>query len=238
MSWFDGARIAVTGAAGGIGRALCAELAGRGAQVYALDVRAAPAGTFVACDVTDPGSMAGAIGRVVTTGGGIDGLVAAAGVVEEDVPAEDMSIAEFDRVLAVNLRGVFLACAEAGRHMLAAGAGRIVTVSSMSGTHVVNHPQRQCAYNASKAAVSALTRSLAVEWGPRGVRLNAIAPGYVDTPLLGPKTHLHPGWKDGTVAGRFAAPAEIAGAICWLLSDEAAFCVGTELLIDGGYSLR
>jgi NAD(P)-dependent dehydrogenase (short-subunit alcohol dehydrogenase family) len=182
--------------------------------------------------------VAGAIGEVAAAAGGIDGLVAAAGVVEEDVPAEDMSIAEFDRVLAVNLRGVFLACAEAGRHMLAAGAGRIVTVSSMSGTHVVNYPQRQCAYNASKAAVSALTRSLAVEWGPRGVRLNAIAPGYVDTPLLGRKTQMHQGWKDGTVAGRFAEPDEIAGAICWLLSDEAAFCVGTELLIDGGYSLR
>ncbi len=238
MSWFDGARVAVTGAAGGIGQALCDALAGRGARVYALDVRAAAAGTFVACDVTDPGSVTGAIGQVVAAAGGIDGLVAAAGVVEEDVPAENMSIAEFDRVLAVNLRGVFLACTEAGRHMLAAGAGRIVTVSSMSGTHVVNYPQRQCVYNASKAAVSALTRSLAVEWGPRGVRLNAIAPGYVDTPLLGRKTQMHQGWKDGTVAGRFAEPAEIAAAICWLLSDEAAFCVGTELLIDGGYSLR
>ncbi len=206
MSWYQGARIAVTGAAGGIGRATCAHLAGLGAEVYALDLTESPVGRSILCDVTDEDSVAAAIATVVTEGGRIDGLVAASGVVEDDVPAERM--------------------------------GRIVTVSSMSGTHIVNHPQKQSAYNASKAAVSALTRSLAVEWGKRGVRVNSVAPGYVATALNDLKQHLHTRWKEGTVAGRFAEPEEIAAAIAWLLGDEAAYCVGTELLMDGGFTLR
>jgi NAD(P)-dependent dehydrogenase (short-subunit alcohol dehydrogenase family) len=107
----------------------------------------------------------------------------------------------------------------------------------MSGNRIVNVPQRQCAYNASKAGVTALTKSLAVEWGPRGVRVNALSPGYVDTPLNALKRHQHEEWKDRTVLHRFADTAEIAAAVGYLLSDEAAFCCGTELLIDGGYSL-
>ncbi|WP_413796957.1 SDR family NAD(P)-dependent oxidoreductase [Streptomyces iranensis] len=238
MSWYQGARIAVTGAAGGIGRATCAHLAGLGAEVYALDLTESPVGRPVLCDVTDERSVATAMDTVVTAGGRIDGLVTAAGVVEDDVPAERMSVAEFDRVLGVNLKGTFLSCTAAARQMLDAGGGRIVTVSSMSGTHIVNYPQKQSVYNASKAAVSALTRSLAVEWGPRGVRINAIAPGYVATPLNDLKQHMHAGWKEGTVAGRFADPGEIAAAIAWLLGDDAAYCMGTELLMDGGFALR
>src|SRR5699024_3978946 len=118
-----------------------------------------------------------------------------------------------------------------------AGGGRIVNVASMSGNHVVNVPQKQAAYNSSKAAVSALTRSLAVERTGRGVRVNAISAGYVRTSLVEGKSELVDGWLRGTPAGRFAAPDEVAGAIAWLLSDEAAYCAGTELLIDGGYSL-
>ncbi|MGW5446230.1 SDR family NAD(P)-dependent oxidoreductase [Streptomyces asiaticus] len=238
MSWYQGARIAVTGAAGGIGRATCAHLAGLGAEVYALDLTESPVGRSVLCDVTDERSIATAMDTVVAAGGRIDGLVTAAGVVEDDVPAERMSVAEFDRVLGVNLKGTFLSCTAAARQMLDAGGGRIVTVSSMSGTHIVNYPQKQSVYNASKAAVSALTRSLAVEWGPRGVRINAIAPGYVATPLNDLKRHMHPVWKEGTVTGRFAEPQEIAAAIAWLLGDDAAYCMGTELLMDGGFALR
>lgn len=121
--------------------------------------------------------------------------------------------------------------------MVAQGAGRIVTIASMSGNHVVNVPQQQVAYNASKAGLVAMTKSLAQEWASRGVRVNALSPGYIDTPLLTSRADLHKGWLEGVPLGRFATPYEVAAAVGWLLSDEAAYCVGTELLMDGGYSL-
>jgi NAD(P)-dependent dehydrogenase (short-subunit alcohol dehydrogenase family) len=108
----------------------------------------------------------------------------------------------------------------------------------MSGNCIVNVPQHQCAYSASKAAVTALTNSLAVEWGSRGVRLNTISPGYVDTPLLTAKRALFDEWREGIVLGRFAEPAEIVRATAFLLSSDSSYCCGTELVIDGGYSLR
>jgi NAD(P)-dependent dehydrogenase (short-subunit alcohol dehydrogenase family) len=240
MNGLSGKHIAVTGASGGIGLAVCAWLDQRGATTYALDVKAVEGqvGTFVPCDVTDPESVEAAARAVADTAGEVDAVVAGAGIAEDDVAAEDMTVATFDKVVGVNLRGVFSTCQAFGRGMLQRGEGRIVAISSMSGNHIVNEPQRQCAYNASKAGVSALVRSLAVEWGPRGVRVNAVSPGYVDTPLTAAKAHLHPYWKERTVLGRMAAPEEIAAAVGYLLSDEAAFCCGTELLIDGGYALR
>ena len=240
MDGLAGAHIAVTGGSGGIGLAVCAWLEHRGATTYALDLEPAggQVGTFVSCDVTDAESVEAAARKVVETAGRVDGLVAGAGIAEDDVPAEVMDLATFDRVIGVNLRGVFLTCQTFGRRMLERGAGRIVAISSMSGNHIVNEPQRQCAYNASKAGVSALVRSLAAEWGPRGVRVNAVSPGYVDTPLTARKTALHEQWRERTVLRRFARPSEIAAAVGYLLSDDAAFCCGTELLIDGGYALR
>ncbi len=238
MNGLHGKVVAVTGAAGGIGEAVCRRLAEHGAAPYALDLRPGAVGTHVPVDVTDPTSVGQALNEVLAGSGRVDGLVAAAGIVEDDVRAEDMTPAEFDRILSVNLRGVFLTCTTFGRRMLEQGAGNIVTISSMSGNHVVNVPQRQCAYNASKAAVSALTRSLAVEWGDRGVRVNAVAPGYVATPLLELKRHQFSRWLEDTVVGRFAEPGEIAATVAFLLSDDAAFYCGSELLVDGGYSLR
>lgn len=232
--------MAVTGASGGIGRATCDWLAGRGATVYALDRQPVPdqVGSFIPLDVTDPAAVAAVAERIRDEAGRIDGLVAGAGICEDDVAAEAMAVETFDRTLAVNLRGVFLSCQAFGRIMLDQGHGRIVAISSMSGSHIVNEPQRQCAYNASKAGVTALVKSLATEWGPRGVRVNAVAPGYVDTPLTAHKPALHEFWVQRTVLRRMAEAAEIAAAIGYLLSDEAAFCCGTELLVDGGYSLR
>lgn len=238
MQGLNGSVAAVTGAAGGIGAAVCERLAAEGAKVFALDTRPAVTGTSVQVDVTDPESVRAALDTVLEAEGRVDGLVAAAGIVEDDVAAEDMEAAQFEAVLGVNLRGVFLTCQAFGRHMLSRGAGRIVAISSMSGNHVVNTPQRQCAYNASKAGVSALIRSLAAEWGGRGVRVNAVAPGYVDTPLLSLKSHQFAGWKRDTVLGRLAEPAEIAATVAFLLSDEAGFYCGSEILLDGGYSLR
>jgi NAD(P)-dependent dehydrogenase (short-subunit alcohol dehydrogenase family) len=239
---FTGRRIAVTGAAGGIGASLCASLLAQGARVHALDFRGLdmlPDGVEgVETDITSEESVVAAARHLYASDPTPVELVTCAGIVEDDVPAEDMAMELYDRVMAVNLRGVFLTCREFGRELLARGGGVIVNVASMSGNAIVNHPQRQSVYNTSKAGVSALTRSLAVEWGPRGVRVNAVSPGYVDTPLNSLKTHMHAQWLAGTVLRRFGTTREISAAVEYLLSDEAAFCCGTELLIDGGFSLR
>ena len=239
--WPQGAVIAVTGAAGGIGHAVTTWCAERGAQVFALDRRppavGAAAGTFLEVDVLAEETIDAAVQQILRAAGRIDGLVAAAGLSEEPTPAEEMDLATWQRTVGVNLTGAFLTCQRVGRQMLHQGAGRIVTIASMSGAHIVNVPQQQVAYNASKGGLVAMTKSLAYEWAPRGVRVNALSPGYVDTPLLGTKHDLHAEWKGRTPVRRFAEPAEIAAAAGWLLSEEAAFCCGTELLMDGGYSL-
>jgi NAD(P)-dependent dehydrogenase (short-subunit alcohol dehydrogenase family) len=238
---FRNGQVAVTGASGGIGRALCAHLAALGLSVFALDRVAIEPLTgveFVSLDVTDPSSVQAAASAVYETAAGPVDLVCCAGIVEDDVAAEDMPIELFDAVMAVNLRGLFLSCQVFGRELLARGGGSIVNIASMSGNHVVNFPQHQCAYNASKAAVTALSKSLAVEWGPRGVRVNAVSPGYVGTPLLAKKTHQFEKWLPGIVLNRFAEPDEVARAVAFLLSTDSGYCCGTELLMDGGFSLR
>jgi NAD(P)-dependent dehydrogenase (short-subunit alcohol dehydrogenase family) len=238
---FAGRRIAVTGAAGGIGAAICASLLDQGARVHALDVKgldALPAIDTVEVDLTSEESVVAAVRQLYAADNTPIDLVTCAGIVEDDVAAEDMPMALYDAVMGVNLRGVFLTCREFGRELLARGGGAIVNVASMSGNAIVNHPQRQSVYNTSKAGVSALTRSLAVEWGPRGVRVNAVSPGYVDTPLNALKKDMHAQWLTETVLGRFGTLREISAAVEYLLSEEAAFCCGTELLIDGGFSLR
>jgi NAD(P)-dependent dehydrogenase (short-subunit alcohol dehydrogenase family) len=214
----------------------------QGAEVYALDQRS-PEGLDrdirpFQVDITSEVSVVTTLRALYDRAPGPIDLVNSAGIVEDNVPAEEMPMDTYDRVMAVNLRGVFLTCREFGRELLARGGGAIVNVASMSGNAVVNVPQKQSVYNTSKSGVSALTRSLAVEWGARGVRVNAVSPGYVDTPLNDLKKDMHAGWIEGTIAGRFGALSEISGAVEYLLSDEAAYCMGTELLIDGGYSLR
>jgi NAD(P)-dependent dehydrogenase (short-subunit alcohol dehydrogenase family) len=238
-AWVEGAVVVVTGAAGGVGQAVTSWLADRGARVYGLDRRrpAVQVGTFVEVDVLSEASIDAAVEQVVQSAGRIDGLVAAAGISEEPTPAEAMGLEVWQRTIGINLTGAFLTCQRVGRVMVEQQSGRIVTIASMSGAHVVNVPQQQVAYNASKGGLVAMTKSLAFEWAPRGVRVNALSPGYVDTPLLGSKHDLHEIWKAATPVRRFAEPDEVAAATAWLLSDEAAFCCGTELLMDGGYSL-
>jgi len=231
--------VVVTGASGGVGRATASWLAEQGATVFSLDRRRSDdvVGTFVEVDVVDEASVESAVAGVGRAAGRIDGLVAAAGLSEEPTPAEELNLEVWQRTIGVNLTGVFLTCRTVGRVMLAQGAGSIVTIASMSGAHIVNVPQRQAAYNASKGGLVALTKSLAFEWADRGVRVNALSPGYVDTPLLGSKQDLHEQWKNATPLRRFAEPWEVAAAAAWLLGDESTFCVGSELLMDGGYSL-
>lgn len=234
--------VAVTGWAGGIGRVLSGYLLDQGLTVFGLDrvtgEQHSPDVRQVLVDVTSEASIRDAVSSVYEVASGPVDLVACAGIAEGDVPAEEMSVDQFDAIMAVNLRGVFLSCKYFGRELLARGGGCIVNVASMSGNWIVNVPQRQCAYNASKAAVTALTKSLAVEWGPRGVRVNAISPGYVNTPALALKRDYLQEWRSRTVFDRLAEPSEIATAVAFLLSTDSSYCCGTELVIDGGYTLR
>lgn len=231
----------VTGAAGGIGRAVCQRLHHDGAHVFGLDVaQCVDLGggiDYFAVDLTDADAVFAMASRIEGAAGKVDVLVPSAGVVEDDVPVAEMDVATFDAVLAVNLRGVFVTCRAFAPAMIERRDGRIVAIASMSGNKVVNVPQRQAAYNASKAGVSALIRSMAVEWAPYGVRVNALSPGYVDTKLIALKTHQHEEWKSRTPAGRFASVEEVAGAVSYLVGDEAGFYHGSDLLMDGGYSL-
>lgn len=229
----------VTGTTSGIGRGIASRLQAEGAQVFGLDLEPGGIGEHVPCDVADADSVAQAAADVLSlTGGRVDHVVANAGIRGADTPAEDLPVADFDAVIAVNLRGVFLTLRAFARPMLDAGRGSMVAIASMSGNRVVNVPQRTVAYNTAKAGVTALVRDLAVEWGGRGVRVNTVSPGYVATPFLEADAAMHPVWLPGTVAGRFASIEEIAAGTLYLLSDDAGYCHGTDLLIDGGYSLR
>lgn len=150
-----------------------------------------------------------------------------------------MSDAEFAHVLDVNVGGVFRCCRAVGRVMLAQSSGSIVNISSMS-AYIVNHPQRLSAYTTSKAAVLHYTRSLAVEWGDRGIRVNSVSPGYTETAMNEVSRNTSgrlESWYASTPLGRIAQPSGIAGAIAYLLSDASSFATGTDIVVDGGYRL-
>jgi NAD(P)-dependent dehydrogenase (short-subunit alcohol dehydrogenase family) len=239
----------VTGGNRGIGRALATALAEAGSDV-ALLVRdpggAAPVVTeltghgvravAVRADVTDPAEVDAAVPRIVDALGQVDVLVNNAGDCVHR-PALEVTRAEWRQVMDVNVDGVWH-CAQAfGRHMVERGSGAIVNIGSMSGA-IVNRPQWQPAYNASKAAVHHLTRSLAAEWAPLGVRVNALAPGYTKTemaPVDEPRFRRH--WIEDAPMGRYGMPAELGPAVVFLASAASSFMTGEVLVVDGGYSL-
>lgn len=238
----DGRHALVTGGAQGIGFEIARGLAQAGARVTIADLNPDVGegaareldGTFERLNVTDADAVADLARRLPD----VDVLVNNAGIVR-NAPAEDTPDDDWRAVLSVNLDGVFWCCREFGRTMLARGRGAIVSTASMSGL-ISNHPQPQAAYNASKAAVIHLTRSLAGEWASRGVRVNAVAPGYTATPLTrrGLET---PEWRETwlkeTPLGRLAEPREIAPAVLYLASDAASFVTGHTLVVDGGYTV-
>ena len=158
---------------------------------------------------------------------------------KSDVRAEDTSDEHWRFHMDVNLDGVFWCCRAFGRHMLAQGSGSIVNIGSMSG-FIVNKPQPQSFYNASKAAVHHLTKSLAAEWGARGVRVNAVAPTYIETPLtafgINESPEMYKTWLEMTPMARVGQPEEIASVVLFLASDAASLLTGSIVLADGGYT--
>ena len=215
-----GKRVVVTGAARGIGAVLAAELRSRGAVAITLDMTE---GVDAVCDVSDPDQVAGAF----VDAGPIDGLVNCAALLVGRRAYDEIDLDEWDRMFAVNVRGSFL-CARAAAAAMADRGGSIVNVASetaVTGSHGFVH------YVASKGAVIAMTRALANELGPRGIRVNCVAPGFTPTPGSDVLGAYDPG---RTPLGRVMRPDDLLGTFCYLLSDDAAFVSGQTLLVNGG----
>jgi len=191
----------------------------------------------IGCNVASEADVQTAYGRIIDVFGRIDVVVASAGIVESfsalDYPTDRMKLL-FD----INVHGVYFTAREAAKHMIPQGSGSIVLISSMS-ANIVNIPQLQTPYNASKAAVKHMAASLAVEWAKAGIRVNALSPGYMLTKLtktiLATNVELKTTWENLTPMGRMGEPDDLAGAIVFLASDASKFVTGTELRVDGGY---
>lgn len=246
---FQDKGVVVTGAGGGIGRAVCMEFAREGAVVAACDIDIAMAervieeieneggrGYPLALDVTDPDAVAQGMAAAKAQIGGLDVLVNNAGV-REIVPVLDLSFEEWNRVIGVNITGVFL-CAQAfARDVIAAdGSGAIVNLASTLG--VMASPNR-AAYTASKHAVVGLTKEMAMEFGDKNIRVNAVGPGVIRTPMT--ERYFQDEDYAQTIRSihalnRWGQPPEVAKAILFLASEDASFVTGTTLLVDGGWT--
>jgi len=243
-----GRKALVTGAGQGIGQAYALALAEAGADVAVVDINSATAAQVAAevralgkqalaitTDVTQSAAVRDMVAQVVNAWGRLDIGVNNAGI-GRWANAEEMSEADWDAVLDLNLKAVFLCCQAEGRVMLAQGYGKIINTASMS-ARIVNRPQNQVAYNASKAGVAHLTRSLACEWASRGVRVNCISPGYTRTPLVGQVEHLIPAWLKDVPMGRMAETEDLQGALVYLASEASDYVTGHDLVVDGGFTL-
>ena len=247
----DGKTALVTGGGRGIGLACSEALAEAGAAVVIAEIDPAVGNAgkaalttkglmvdVVEMDVTRSEQVEDVAADLAETKGGVDILVNNAGIARSDTPAEETTDEHWLNVIDVNLNGVFWCCRSFGKTMLAKGRGAIVNIGSMSG-HIVNKPQPQCFYNASKAGVHHLTKSLAAEWGQRGVRVNAVAPTYIETPLTKfgmEDQRLYPVWMENTPMGRVGQPDEIASVVLFLASDAASLMTGSIVVADGGYT--
>ena len=251
---FEGHVVVVTGAAGGIGRATAQRFATEGAAIVAVDLpgsdlagtaeAVAAAGgesTTVTADVSSESDVAAYVAAALDTYGRLDALFNNAGIEGPVTPLVEYPAGDFDRVMAVNVRGVWLGIKHAGPAIISSGGGAIVNTASMAG---MVGTARLCAYGASKHAVIGLTKTAALEFAPLGVRVNAVAPAPVDTPMV---RAIEEGMSpaDPSAArermtarvplARYGTPADIAGVVAFLCSDDAAYMTGAVVPVDGGW---
>lgn len=241
----------VTGAARGIGKSIAKAFLEAGARVAIADIdlteaekTAAELGQAggeviaVSVDVTSPESVDACMAQIVSAFGSIDIAVNNAGICI-NVPAEEMSLETWKKVLDVNLTGVFLTSQAAGKQMIRQGkGGSIINTASMS-AHIVNTPQPQCAYNASKAGVIQLSKSMAVEWTKHGIRVNTISPGYIGTELTLNSPSLKPliaSWEAVSPMNRMGKPEELQAIALYLACDAASFTSGSDFIVDGAFT--
>ncbi|KAG1942837.1 3-oxoacyl-[acyl-carrier-protein] reductase [Pimephales promelas] len=246
----DGKVAYVTGAGQGIGRAFAHALGEAGAKVAIIDMDKGKAENVaheltlkgivsmaVAADISKPEDVEQMIDNIVSKWGTIHIACNNAGI-NKNSASEDTSLEEWDQTFNVNLRGTFMCCQAAGRVMLKQGYGKIINTASMASL-IVPHPQKQLSYNTSKAGVVKLTQTLGTEWIDRGVRVNCISPGIVDTPLIHSES-LEPlvqRWLSDIPAGRLAQVTDLQAAVVYLASDASDYMTGHNLVIEGGQSL-
>ncbi|MHD0396700.1 glucose 1-dehydrogenase [Staphylococcus simulans] len=248
----DGKVAIVTGGAMGLGQAMATALAQAGADIVIADIQEDVAkatattiretegvkATSLKVDVTNPDDVQKMVDDVVDEFGKIDILINNAGMTI-NAKAEEMTYEQWNKVINLNLNGVFLVAQAVGRQMIKQGYGNIINTSSMSGI-IANKPQEQCSYNASKAGVIMLTKSLAMEWSKYNIKVNTIAPGYMKTELTKPFFEqggaMIDDWMGFTPMGRPGLPEELGGIVVYLASDASSFAQGSVFTIDGGYT--
>lgn len=247
----NGKNAVVTGGGRGIGLSCVDALSEAGANVIIIDFdeQSAESGRQIMLskgvevqveilDITNSMQVTSTAQKLNKLFGHIDILINNAGIARSETPAEIVSDEHWLNVIDVNLNGLFWCCRAFGKFMLENKSGSIVNIGSMSGI-IVNKPQEQAYYNASKAAVHHLTKSLGAEWARRGVRVNAVAPTYINTPLTAfakSNEKMFNTWLEMTPMGRLGEPDEIASVVLFLASDASSLLTGSIIVADGGYT--
>jgi NAD(P)-dependent dehydrogenase (short-subunit alcohol dehydrogenase family) len=244
----DGKVALVTGSSRGLGKVSAIGLAEAGATVIinSLHIEGAQKvadeiiskggkALAIQADVSDPDQVKSMMDQIMDQFNQLDIVFNNAGIAAV-APAEEMTLKQWKKTIDVNLTGVFLVAQAAGRIMLKRKKGSIINMASMS-AHIINVPQKVADYHAAKAGVVALTKSLAAEWAPSNVRVNAISPGYHKTEMAMQWEEVHPMWIERIPMGRMAEMEELQGLVLFLASDASTYTTGSEIISDGGYTL-